>query len=194
MEPVKIEYYKSHRIEIHYDRDPLDPRTDYDNFGTMVCFHMRYTLGDKDHGFASPADLFEHIEKEKSFYRNLYLYDHSGVTMSVSPFSCPWDSGQVGIIFVDPETVRKEFSVKRISKKIKAKAFEILEAEVKTYDQFLTGEFYGYIILDKDGEHTDSCWGFDDIDFALEQAKEQINYYKPAQAKKIRAITKITRK
>jgi len=29
----------------------------------------------------------------------LYLYDHSGITMSTGPFSCPWDSGQVGWIY-----------------------------------------------------------------------------------------------
>ena len=26
----------------------------------------------------------------------LYLFDHSGITMNTSGFSCPWDSGQVG--------------------------------------------------------------------------------------------------
>lgn len=33
----------------------------------------------------------------------LYLYDHSGITMSTSVFSCPWDSGQVGWIYASKQ-------------------------------------------------------------------------------------------
>ena len=33
----------------------------------------------------------------------LYLFDHSGITMNTSGFSCPWDSGQVGWIFCTPD-------------------------------------------------------------------------------------------
>ncbi len=34
----------------------------------------------------------------------LFLYDHSGITMSTGPFSCPWDSGQVGWIYASKKT------------------------------------------------------------------------------------------
>ena len=37
----------------------------------------------------------------------LYLYDHSGITISTGPFSCPWDSGQVGWIYAPKDTFRK---------------------------------------------------------------------------------------
>lgn len=33
----------------------------------------------------------------------LFLYDHSGITMSTSVFSCPWDSGQVGWIYASKQ-------------------------------------------------------------------------------------------
>jgi hypothetical protein len=104
----------------------------------------------------------------------LYLYDHSGITMRVSPFSCPWDSGQVGYIYVSKATVRKEYNVKRISKKLQKRVEKYLVGEVETYDDFLTGNVWGYIV-DVDGariacetcEHEsrpetvrDSCWGF----------------------------------
>ena len=53
MEPLEIEQYKGHTIDIHYDEDPQNPRDDYfcDNLGIMVCFHNRYDLGDSDHGY-----------------------------------------------------------------------------------------------------------------------------------------------
>lgn len=52
----------------------------------------------------------------------LYLYDHSGITMSAStlyrdgerveggnPFTCRWDSGMVGILYDTPEGVKRSF-------------------------------------------------------------------------------------
>ncbi len=37
------------------------------------------------------------IEEEKAiFITSLYLYDHSGITVSTWPVSCQWDSGQAG--------------------------------------------------------------------------------------------------
>jgi len=38
----------------------------------------------------------------------LYLYDHSGITMSTGKFSCPWDSGQVGWIYCTIEKAMEE--------------------------------------------------------------------------------------
>lgn len=40
----------------------------------------------------------------------LYLYDHGGITIKTNPFSCPWDSGQVGWIYAIKETFRTETS------------------------------------------------------------------------------------
>ena len=49
----------------------------------------------------------EEVEtKEKSV---LYLYDHSGITMSTGSFCDSWDSGQVGFIYVTKEDIEKEY-------------------------------------------------------------------------------------
>lgn len=36
----------------------------------------------------------------------LYLYDHSGITISTSEFCDPWDSGQIGFIYTNPRPLR----------------------------------------------------------------------------------------
>ncbi len=38
----------------------------------------------------------------------LYLYDHGGITMSTGPFSCRWDSGQVGWIYAEKKKFIEE--------------------------------------------------------------------------------------
>jgi len=101
----------------------------------------------------------------------LYLYDHSGITMNTTGFSCPWDSGKVGWIFITKEKARKEFSWVRITKKRLEKIEGYLKGEVETYDQYLTGDVYGYRITDTDTEEeVDSCWGFYGEEYCMEEA------------------------
>ena len=120
----------------------------------------------------------------------LYLYDHSGVTMSCAAFICPWDSGQVGIIYVSKERLRQEYSSKLITPKIREKALAVLRAEVEEYDRFLTGDCWGYEIYEmdddpdmteagyeNDGYCVDSCWGFLGDEWAEQAAQEAMDYY-----------------
>ena len=110
-------------LRIVQDGDVESPRTSCDNLGTMICFHNRYNLGDK-HEYSSSSfnnwnELKEQIKKDHDIavILPLYLYDHSGITISTEPFSCNWDSGQIGWAFVSKETVRKELDYKRIPKR-----------------------------------------------------------------------------
>lgn len=109
------EKYKGFKIKLEADEDINSPREEYDNLATMVCFHNRHTLGDSDHGYHqhdynSWADLRAQIEEDHGevIILPLYLFDHSGLTMNTTGFSCPWDSGHVGFIFCSKERFRKE--------------------------------------------------------------------------------------
>lgn len=115
----------------------------------------------------------------------LYLYDHSGITMRCSPFSCPWDSGYVGFIYVSMDQARKEWT--GTDDEIREAATQYLIGEVETYDQYLTGDVWGYTIeqvtLDEDGdeidrEWVDSCWGFYGYDYCKEEAEAQAKHYR----------------
>lgn len=156
-------------LEIHVDTDPLNPRTEYENFGKLVCFHSRYTLGDQHDLSLEYAQRIEENRSDKYIVLPVYMYDHSGLTISSTPFSCPWDSGQIGIIYVSKEKVRNEYGWKVITKKRKEQIIKNLESELTTYDHYLTGSVYGYKKF-VNGEEEDSCWGFfgdDHIDSGL---------------------------
>lgn len=146
------------RIRILRDHDAVDPRRDFDNLGVMYCEHRRYRLGDK--GAADPRDDDGHIRADIAAWLPLYLYDHGGITMRTGPFNCPWDSGQVGIIYLTREQVKREYSWTRITSKRRATLESYLRAEVETYDQYLTGQVYGFVVENWDGDDIDSCWGF----------------------------------
>lgn len=152
--------YKNFTIKIEADESPESPR-EWDNLGTIVCFHDRYKLGDENE-FSDSEDLKEFLKKEEKniIVLPLYLYDHSGITMNTKGFSCRWDSSTVGIIYVTKEKVKENYNCKIVSKSIREKVIKILESEVKIYDQYLTSEVYHYSIEDNEGNHIDSCSGF----------------------------------
>jgi len=189
--PIHEENYRDHTIKIIHDPDPVSPR-DYDNLGTMNCWHGRYNLGDKhDHGDPrellidlcdltyetdlSTNALFERASR-RAVILPLYLYDHSGITMNTRRFHCPWDSGQVGYIYVTLEEIRKEYSFTRVSKNLRAKVADYLQQEVQTYVHYLTGNCYGFVV-EKNQDEAASCWGFlGDYDgYCLAEAKSSVN-------------------
>lgn len=170
--------YKGYTVKIkNDDLDTVNPRKDYDYLSTMICAHRRYELGDVQASSGQEiVDLIEDLETSGGLWLPLYLYDHSGITMRTTKFSCPWDSGQVGIIYVTREKILKEYSCKRVTKKIKEKVYAVMNAEVKEYDYYLTGNVWGYVIEDENGDDVDSCWGFlgDGFDGSLDYMEEQI--------------------
>jgi len=87
----------------------------------------------------------------------LFLYDHSGITMNTTGFSCPWDSGQVGWIYAAEDDIVKEYG--SLTPENMEKARTLLQGEVEYYDHYLRGDCYGFQLY-KDDEELDSCWGF----------------------------------
>lgn len=189
--PIHEEIYRDHTIKIIHDPDPESPR-DYDNLGTMTCWHGRYRLGDK-HDHDDPRDLLIELSEvsgetdlsindlfaraeQRAVILPLYLYDHSGITMNTTGFHCPWDSGQVGYVYVTLEDIRKEYGVTRVSKNLRTKIADNLRQEVATYDHYLTGNCYGFVV-EKDEDEVASCWGFlGDYDgYCLAEAKSSVN-------------------
>jgi hypothetical protein len=111
----------------------------------------------------------------------LYLYDHSGITMSTTRFSCPWDSGQVGWIYCSLAEARKNWGLDKSAGwstrvnypdgpiTLREATKRVLRGEVETYDQFISGEVYGFIVEEgraceacgnEQWDEVDSCWGF----------------------------------
>jgi len=87
----------------------------------------------------------------------LFLYDHSGITMSTGSFSCRFDSGQVGWIYASKAEIVKEYG--DASKESFDRAKALLQSEVETYDLYLTGECYGYETYEGESE-VDNCGGY----------------------------------
>jgi len=206
MDTIETGKINGYTWEISSDPYVENPRLDMDHDNTMVCFNRKYDLGDKqltdprdlgkEHAFATFICEVEGLEYEYSDWGlseeqverigkwieknllvlDLYLYDHSGITMSTTPFSSRWDSGQVGYIYMTREQARKVTGMKRLTAKGEAKALDYMRADVETYDQWLRGDVYGYTVTDPNGEEVDSCWGYYGTEAAIAGARESIEY------------------
>lgn len=94
-------------------------------------------------------DLIRAIEKadpnkEVIVVEPLYKFEHSGVIYNTSPFTCPWDSGQIGYIFStinDFKSVGLEWNAE--------KAKEYIKGELDLYNNYISGECYGFRVEEK---------------------------------------------
>lgn len=158
-------------LRIFADESPMNPR-EWDNLSKMICFHSRYSLGDKHDYSTKDYTSWDAMkkgilkkEKDVAVILPLYLYDHSGITMKTTPFSCRWDSGQVGFVIVTRKAIRDNWMKKRVTKKLIEHAERLALGEVETYDQYISGDVYRFEV-EVDGEITDSCGGFYGSKFA----------------------------
>lgn len=164
-----------HRVVVEYDQDPESPR-EWDNVGTIVLHERcRYSFGDET---ASMEELQEINDDPNNIVLPVYLYDHGGITISTAGFSCPWDSGQVGIIYCTKARAIKEWGKKILTKKAREQAIKCLQGEIKDLDQYLTGTVYGFRVLDPNGDEIDSCWGFyGDSDYCLSEGMASAEHH-----------------
>jgi len=153
--------------KIFPDMDPESPR-DWDNVVHIVCWHNRYRLGDEQ----PDMDPCDYEIPKGAVVLPLYLYDHNGLTLSTRLFSCPWDSSQIGCAFVAKKIIKATFGWDRLTKGRIKRIENTIESEVETYNQYLNGEVYGYILENADGKHIDSCWGLFDEEYCKDQLIE----------------------
>ena len=157
-------------VEIVLEEHPTNPRDEMDTLGTLWCWHRQYQLGSRKEAeekgldpseFSGWTELGEALKKRYKpvVLLPVFMFDHSGVCLSTTSFSDPWDSGQVGFTFATRD-VLKEYGYKIATKGVKEKIREVLERELETYSAYVSGDVFGWRLLDAEGEEEDSCWGY----------------------------------
>jgi hypothetical protein len=151
---LRITTPRTQTVKIFRDHHSISPR-ESDNLGTMVCFHKRYNFGDL-HKFSS-IEYQSRMDDPDVFVLPLYMYDHSSQHIATTPFSCPWDSGQLGWIEVTREDALKMIGPKNMTPD---NIMHLLKMEVIEYNSYINGDVYRFEIHDENGEEVDSCGSF----------------------------------
>ena len=178
MEYAHEENYKGYEIKIVYDEDSFSPDEDGDDGLFLVGYHRDFwvdrkkTKYNKETGQRETIDsgisqeLAQSIfnkgryedgsinEEVKDYLKKYHIfplsaYIHSGVRLYLGTHKvCQWDSCQVGLVFA----LKSEW-------KTKAKALKAVEGLVETWNDYLSGQVYGFQVY-KDDKQIDSCYGF----------------------------------
>ncbi len=144
-------------IKIWHDSECPSPRED-GGFGRLALFHRRYRLGDGE--FRTPEELHEDEGFKRAIVKlPVYGYDHGGLVMNTTGFSCPWDSGQLGYIYITLADWTKSTGKRSVNAASKKRIEDMLRSVVEEYSDWVSGNCWGYSIIE-DGEVIDSCGGF----------------------------------
>jgi hypothetical protein len=178
-------------VRVYASRFVDNPRDFADRLSTMWCWHHRYDLsGRKDrrdsrrpkpHHYEGWEELGKAIERDIKpvVMRPVYLYDHSALALSTTPFSCPWDSGQVGFIFFERDKL-KAFGAKIATKKVKERMLRYLQADIAEYSAYLNNEVYEWklYINDELVGRGDDYYGDEQIERMFEEAAASLGALK----------------
>lgn len=167
-------------IELFYDKDADNPLTNWDHPGmAFLITSARKTYQDtlSDAGRAGEAFVyFDDIDSDRDVIQHRFdkwraiagspwiLVSGSGYDQSHWwNWSVLVDSSQWSDVDTTHAAARDTMDV---------------------YQKWARGEFCGYVVTDPDGGQDDSCWGFDDDEYALSEAKSVVEC--AAEKRKIR--------
>ena len=149
----------------------------WDNVGTIATWHRRYSMGDVQ-PTEEPLDWARNIKRQEpgAVIMPVYMYEHGDITVSHTPFWCPWDSGQLGYMYTTLDRYNQIMgtSWRRLSNNRRDIMREQLIHELITYDKYLRGEVYQVAVYDDAGEYIDGESGYYNEAEAIESAKATI--------------------
>ena len=174
MNAIHTEEYKGFNIEIHQDVDSMPP----DEWGDTGLFlvsghpqiyiqHDLIKVDPRRHSFEGKQKVKLPTNRRVYHVFKLYGYSHSGEGLSLSndhyPFNCPWDGFYTGTVYASS----KEF-------KTREKAREVAQSLIEEWNDYLSGNVWGFQVFDNEDECVDSCWGYNGV-YALSEAKKRVD-------------------
>lgn len=179
-------------IRIIQDSDAPNPRDYYDHLGKMVLFDSREYRSRNEWKHSDSMRDFESALRSLAWFctRSDAMEDEYRVSME-HVFRCvnkhyviiPVDRDRYSGLSSRGATVNEYddhcdgfvfFPVADLQGEgiDRERAVKILEGEIEEYSSWATGDCYGYVIEDENGDELNSCWGFYGQDYAIESAKE----------------------
>lgn len=204
-------------VEVHYDDDSGNSPRDWDNLGTIVAWVRNFDLTDKHYGMATNLEAFlEWAREEKPYMLPLDIQDYgsNGVKIYVEDFEPNYEFPDEykqpdGFIYVTREKLMEEYSINDpeiafmhavlikehiidesqpdAPRHVATSIDKVLRSEIETYQKYLNGEVYGYVVRegvvdddgeidpdDHSGEVVESVWGFiGESDYAMSEGRAQ---------------------
>jgi len=177
------------QLRIEQDENPNSP-SEWSDTGLFLVANHRDCYIPEPGEKRITNDAQELVEKWKATHHifGLEAYIHSGVTLELSDEGNfpdrQWDVSQLGFVFA----AKDEWKTRRQARKA-------AESLISTWNMYLHGDVWGFIIEDENGNHVDSCWGFYGREYcekegnsALQLAQKKADKEAATEAKKANAM------
>jgi hypothetical protein len=163
--PVHTEGLRGYTIKLFTDHDTTSPSESADKHAFLVYGHRDFTVNGPSKERAQDV----HRDKKKwaktHHVHEVYAYIHSGVRLGLSTagmVDVQWDVSMCGYLLI----TKDKSEIPRPD--------EYAQSMIDEWNQYLSGDVYGYVIADGNGEHVDSCWGFFGFDYAKTEARNAV--------------------
>lgn len=157
--------YKKEKLLLEIKQEDfsmVNSRDNDGNLGIMVLSHKNYQLPNEINLNFDDFDGWEKIadylrkEKKATIILPVQGYDHSRFVIYCAETHDYWDGGQLGYIYTTAEKIKESFGKKRPNRQ---KLIELLQEEVKFYNQDFNGDVYEYILSEKKPNKICKCCG-----------------------------------
>lgn len=206
---------KEYRLTINQGWYTESPR-EWSNVWTFIMQHRSYSLWDElfDHywnnfeeDFAyhinSKYEIIDEFESDYSIsekeynkiwdfindniiYEEVYMMDHSWISINTKAYWCRWDSSKIGYIYSHKDNITKQLILKEWEDWEK-KLRDILVYEIKILNQYIEWDIYWFDIesrelIEKDWktfysewDYEDWCWWF--YIYSISELAKEIIWY-----------------
>lgn len=192
-EPIEQFEHEGVTVKIYQDTDAEGPDTWGDDNAFLVHYHWDFTIkrdkiitedDARDFYQGNKSESLRELQKKYHFF-TVAAYVHSGVSLSLGEGAHfpdqRWDVSHMGLYLC----AKSEWRLRK-------KAEKYARAAIETWNQYLSGDVYGYVVEDKAGEHLDSCWGYYGMEEVkaegLSVAKHWADKYRKLREKKLKAV------
>lgn len=160
------------RLTVRLEQDTYEEQPEGDSSAFLCAWHNRefYVAPPGVKGHFDPQAVIDQY-KGTHWIFPLDAYIHSGVSLALAGEGGHWPDQQwdvsrnLGAIFC----AKKEWRMRK-------KAEKYARAVVEEWNQYLSGDVWGYIVEDQDGETLESVWGFYGSEYAEKEARAALAY------------------
>lgn len=137
METIYTNEENTKRLVVGYDDYPCDynPLDNPEDMGIRFYTRKNHTQTWGTHQMSTEAlqQAWNEHEENGDLLLKVYAYVHGGTAFSLSPFHCPWDSGQCGFISIDKDVGKKLIAHKPAS---------FVRSILEEYQEWVNGQIF----------------------------------------------------
>lgn len=139
----------NYKVTVRYDDTAESPR-EWDNVCDIITFSTQVHIKEGVYKDMEASQFMREVEPKMDFFISpLYMYNHSGISLSLSPITCDWDTSKIGWVYVTLDRFKEHyFDDYTGSEEQKKKLTDAINGELSVFNDYYAGNVF-YFTLEK---------------------------------------------